>query len=79
MFVEVEETVSFPKISFLTANNADDVYADIRKHNGEQIDWTQIGGAYEIFEESLLDIGMVEFLSDRGVKKLFFRVIVGSK
>ena len=75
-FVEVEgEQLASRKISFLTANNrGHDVYADIRKHNGEQIDWTQIGGAYEIFEESLLDIGVwVEFLSDRGVKKIILQ------
>lgn len=78
-FVEVEaEQLASQKISFLTANNrGHDVYADIRKRNGEQIDWAQIGGAFEIFEESLLDIGAwVEFLSDRGIKRLFFRDIV---
>ncbi len=75
-FIEIEaEKLAKEKISFLTANNrGHDVFADIRKHVDGKVEWTQIGGAYEIFEESLLDIGAwVEFLSDRGVKKIILQ------
>lgn len=75
-FIGVEaERLAKDGISFLTANNrGHDVFADIRKYDGENVDWTQIGGAYEIFEDSLLDIGAwVEFLSTRGVKKIILQ------
>lgn len=75
-FIEVVgEQLASQKISFLTANNrGHDVFADIRKHNGEQIDWVQVGGAYEKFEDSLFDIAAwVEFLSKHGVKKIILQ------
>lgn len=75
-FVEVEgEKLAKEKISFLTANNrGHDVFADIRKHNNGKVEWTQIGGGQERFEECLFDIdAWVNFLINRGVKKIILQ------
>ena len=51
-----------------------DVYADLRRHNGNNIEWKSIGGGFETFEDCVLDIqAWVDFLMKQGVKKLFFR------
>ncbi|MCR4313635.1 MAG: hypothetical protein NUV84_00075 [Candidatus Uhrbacteria bacterium] len=62
-------------ISFLTANNrGHDVYADIRKHQNESVGWTNIGGAFEKFEDCLFDVGAwLDFLSAQGVKKVILQ------
>lgn len=75
-FVEVEgEKLAKEKISFLTANNrGHDVFADIRKHKNGQVEWTQIGGGQEKFEDCVLDIdAWVNFLIKRGVKKIILQ------
>lgn len=75
-FIEVEgEKLSKEKISFLTANNrGHDVYADIRKHKNGKVEWTQIGGGFEKFEDCLLDIdAWINFLVKRGVKKIILQ------
>lgn len=75
-FIEVEgEKLSSAGISFLTVNNrGHDVYADIRKYQKGKVDWTQIGGGFERFEDSLLDIkAWIAFLAKRGVKKVILQ------
>ena len=75
-FIEVEgEQLASQNISFLTANNrGHDVIADIRKLEGDQIGWKQVGGAYENIEESVFDIdAWVQFLVSRGVKKIILQ------
>ncbi|MBU1473107.1 lysophospholipase [Patescibacteria group bacterium] len=75
-FIEVEaEKLSAQGISFLTANNrGHDVYADIRKPVGKNVEWTQIGGGFERFEDCVLDIGAwVDFLTEHGVKKVILQ------
>ncbi|KKP59700.1 MAG: hypothetical protein UR54_C0025G0007 [Candidatus Roizmanbacteria bacterium GW2011_GWA2_34_18] len=75
-FVEVEgERLAKEKISFLTANNrGHDVYADIRKHKNGKIEWAQIGGGFEKFEDCLFDIeAWINFLVGRGVKKIILQ------
>lgn len=60
------------KISFLTVNTrGHDVYADLRKHIGNKVEWKSIGGGFEIFEECVLDIqAWVDFLKEQGIKKI---------
>ncbi|PIQ72556.1 hypothetical protein COS50_02615 [Candidatus Roizmanbacteria bacterium CG03_land_8_20_14_0_80_35_26] len=75
-FVEVEgEKLAKENISFLTANNrGHDVYADIRKHKNGKVEWTQIGGGFEKFEDCLLDIdAWIDFLIKRGIKKIILQ------
>ncbi len=75
-FIEVEgEQFTKEKISFLTANNrGHDVYADIRKHTKKGIEWTQIGGGFEKFEDCIFDIAAwLDFLTKRGVKKVILQ------
>lgn len=75
-FIEKEgSALSKLGISFLTANNrGHDVYADIRKHTKQGIEWNQIGGGFEKFEDCVLDIGAwVDFLSKQGIKKVFLQ------
>ncbi|TSC77906.1 MAG: Uncharacterized protein G01um101424_40 [Parcubacteria group bacterium Gr01-1014_24] len=75
-FIEVEgEKLAQEGISFLTANNrGHDVYADIRKHKKGRVEWTQIGGGFEKFEDCLLDIeAWINFLIKNGVKKIILQ------
>lgn len=75
-FVEVEgEELSKKKLSFLTANNrGHDVFADIRHHKNGKVEWIQIGGGQERFEECLFDIdAWINFLIKRGVKKIILQ------
>lgn len=75
-FIETEgEMLSKLGISFLTANNrGHDVYADIRKHTKKGVEWTQIGGGFEKFEDCVLDIGAwLDFLTQQGVKKVILQ------
>lgn len=75
-FIEVEgEKLAADNISFLTANNrGHDVYADLRKHSNNKIEWTQIGGGFEKFEDCLLDISAwLDFLEKQGVKKVILQ------
>lgn len=75
-FIETEgEMLSTLGISFLTANNrGHDVFADIRKHTKKGVEWTQIGGGFEKFEDCILDIGAwVDFLSKQGVKRVILQ------
>lgn len=62
-------------ISFLSANNrGHDVFADIRKHRDGKIEWVQIGGALEKFEDCLFDIeAWLDFLSKQGVKRIILQ------
>lgn len=75
-FIENEgEVLSNMGVSFLTANNrGHDVYADIRKHSKGKVDWIQIGGGFEKFEDCILDItAWINFLVKRGVKKIILQ------
>lgn len=75
-FVEVEgEKLADEKISFLTANNrGHDVFADIRIHKDREVEWTQIGGGQERFEDCIFDIdAWINFLIKRGVKKIILQ------
>ncbi len=75
-FIEVEgEKLSSKNISFLTANNrGHDVYADIRKHVKDNIQWTQIGGGFEKFEECIFDLrAWLDFLSKHGVRRVILQ------
>lgn len=75
-FLETEtEQLSTQKISFLTTNNrGHDVIADIRKHVGGKVEWVQGGGAFEKFEDCVLDISAwLDFLTSRGVKKVILQ------
>jgi dienelactone hydrolase len=72
-FVEVEGAkLAKEKVSFLTANNrGHDVYADIRRHKNGKVEWTQIGGGFEKFEDCIFDIdAWINFLIKKGVKKI---------
>ncbi|MBI1973688.1 DUF1749 domain-containing protein [Candidatus Micrarchaeota archaeon] len=63
-------------ISFLTTNNrGHDVYTDLRKHekNGK-VAWETIGGAFERFEDCVLDIGAwIDFLEKQGAKRVILQ------
>lgn len=75
-FVEVEgERLAKNNISFLTANNrGHDVYADIRKYVKGKVEWIQIGGGFEKFEDCLLDISAwMDFLEKQGIKKVILQ------
>ncbi len=75
-FIEVEgEKLALEHMSFLTANNrGHDVYADVRKHQNGNVEWKQIGGAFERFEECIFDItAWLDFLSKRGVRKIILQ------
>lgn len=75
-FVEVEgEQLAKNKISFLTANNrGHDVFADIRKHQSDMVNWTQVGGGLERFEDCVFDIeAWIKFLTRQGVKKIILQ------
>lgn len=75
-FIEKEtEELSSRGISFLTANNrGHDVYADIRRHKNGNVEWVQVGGAFEKFEDCLFDISAwLDFLTDQGVKKVILQ------
>jgi len=75
-FIEVlGEKLSSEGISFLTANNrGHDVYADLRKHNKGKVEWAQIGGGFERFEDCILDIkAWLDFLEKQGVKKIILQ------
>lgn len=75
-FIETEgKKFSSIGISFLTANNrGHDVYADIRVDKKDKVEWTQIGGGFEKFEDCLLDIeAWLDFLTKRGVKKVILQ------
>ncbi len=63
------------KVSFLTVNTrGHDVYADLRRHNGNNIEWKSIGGGFETFEDCVLDIqAWVDFLMKQGVKKIILQ------
>jgi alpha-beta hydrolase superfamily lysophospholipase len=75
-FIEVEgERLAIENISFLTANNrGHDVYADIRKHTKKGVEWAQIGGGFEKFEDCVLDIkSWLDFLTKQGVKRIILQ------
>lgn len=75
-FIEVEAAALARKgISFLTANNrGHDVYADIRKHTRKGVEWVQIGGGFEKFEDCLYDFSAwIDFLAQQGVKKVILQ------
>jgi hypothetical protein len=75
-FIEKEaEMLSNKKVSFLTANNrGHDVYADIRKHIGNKIEWYSGGGGFEKFEDCLIDISAwLDFLENQGVNKIILQ------
>lgn len=75
-FIETEgQRLAQLGISFLTANNrGHDVYADIRKHENGTVCWSNVGGAFEKFEDCVLDIGAwLDFLSTQGVKKVILQ------
>lgn len=50
-FIEQEGLALSKKgISFLTVNTrGHDVYADLRRHNGNKVEWKSIGGGFETF------------------------------
>lgn len=75
-FIELEgEMLDVQHISFLTANNrGHDVFADIRRHIDGHIEWTQVGGAFEKFEDCILDISAwIDFLERQGIKKVILQ------
>ena len=75
-FIELEgEKLSLENISFLTANNrGHDVFADLRKHSPDKVEWIQIGGALEKFEDCIFDIeAWLDFLETKGVKKVILQ------
>ncbi len=75
-FIEIEgEALAEKNISFLSANNrGHDVFADIRTYDNDHVSWKTIGGAYEVFEESFLDIdAWITFLEARGVKEIILQ------
>lgn len=75
-FVEVEaERLATKGTSFLTANNrGHDVYADIRKHVDGKVEWTQVGGGFEKFEDCVIDIAAwLDFLTTQGVKRVILQ------
>ncbi len=75
-FIEVEaERLAKEGISFLTANNrGHDVYADIRKHVDGKVEWAQIGGGFEKFEDCVFDIAAwLDFLTTQGIKHVILQ------
>lgn len=75
-FIETEiEKLKPLGISFLTANNrGHDVFADIRKHIGKNIEWAQGGAAFEKFEDCVFDIAAwLDFLEQQGIKKVILQ------
>lgn len=75
-FIEEEaKKLSLQGVSFLTANNrGHDVYADIRKYEKGNVEWAQIGGAFERFEDCLIDISAwLDFLTSQGVEKVILQ------
>ena len=75
-FIEIEGgQLATEKVSFLTANNrGHDVYADIRKHTDKGVEWVQIGGGFERFEDCVFDIeAWLDFLTKQGVKKVILQ------
>lgn len=75
-FIEVEgQSLLKNNISFLTVNTrGHDVYADLRKHDGNRVEWKSIGGGFETFEDSVLDIqAWVDLLKKQGVKKIILQ------
>ncbi len=75
-FIDVEaERLAKEGISFLTANNrGHDVFADIRKHVDGSVEWTQVGGGFEKFEDCVLDVAAwLDFLSERGIKRVILQ------
>lgn len=75
-FIDVEAAaLAKMGISFLTANNrGHDVYADIRKHTRKGVEWVQIGGGFEEFEDCLYDFSAwIDFLAQQGVKKVILQ------
>ena len=50
------------------------MFADIRKHVDGSVEWTQIGGGFEKFEDCVLDIAAwLDFLSARGIKRVILQ------
>lgn len=75
-FIELEaQRLADAGVSLLSANNrGHDVYADIRTHGDAGVSWTQIGGAFERFEDCLLDIAAwIDFLQAHGVKRVILQ------
>ena len=75
-FIEQEGlALAKENISFLSVNTrGHDVYADIRKHIGNKIEWASYGGGFEKFEDCVLDIqAWVDFLKKQGVKKIILQ------
>ncbi|EKE15103.1 MAG: hypothetical protein ACD_12C00146G0003 [uncultured bacterium] len=75
-FVEVEGgMLAKEKISFLTANNrGHDVYTNIRKHINKKVEWIEVGGGFEKFEDCIFDIdAWINFLIKRGVRKIILQ------
>ncbi len=75
-FIDVlGETLSSEEISFLTTNNrGHDVYAYLRKHMDGRIKWASIGGAFERFEDCVIDIeAWINFIEKQGVKKVILQ------
>lgn len=75
-FIEVEaQRLAKEGISFLTTNNrGHDVFADIRKHVDGKVEWAQIGGGFEKFEDCVLDIAAwLDFLTSQGVKRVILQ------
>ena len=75
-FIEVEgKKLATSNISFLSANNrGHDVYADIRKYTKKGVEWVQIGGGFEKFEDCIFDIATwLDFLAKHGVKKVILQ------
>lgn len=75
-FIETEaERLAKEGISFLTVNNrGHDVFADIRKHVNGNVEWTQVGGGFEKFEDCVLDISAwLDFLTVQGIKRVILQ------
>ncbi|OGK62370.1 hypothetical protein A2334_02905 [Candidatus Roizmanbacteria bacterium RIFOXYB2_FULL_38_10] len=75
-FIETEgKALQKLDISFLTANNrGHDVYADIRKHSKNIVEWISIGGGFEKFEDSVLDIqAWINFLVKQKIKRIILQ------
>lgn len=75
-FVEREvEMLAKKDVSFLSVNTrGHDVYADIKKHVNGKIEWVQIGGGFEKFEDCIYDIeAWINFAIIRGAKKIILQ------
>ena len=75
-FVELEGVALAKKnVSFLTVNTrGHDVYADLRKHRENKVEWCSIGGGFETFEDCVLDIqAWIDFLKKQGIKKIILQ------